>query len=58
MNGIEGTRVCNWCNLFAVRAIVDTKIFFKMERLVVAFLMLVTNYFVGARNYAAGTTCA
>lgn len=41
-----------------MRAIVDAEFFFKMERLVVAFLMLVTNYFVWARNHAAGTTCA
>jgi hypothetical protein len=39
-------------------AIVDTEFVFKMERLVVAFLMLVTNYFVRARNNTAGTTCA
>ena len=44
--------------LFAVCAIVDTEFFFKMERLVVAFLVLVTNYFVRARNHTAGTSCA
>ena len=43
---------------FAVRAIVDTKFFFKMKRLVVALFVLVTNYFVWARDNAAGTTCA
>ena len=43
---------------FAVRAIVNTKFFFEMERLVVAFLMLVTNYFVWTRNHAAGATRA
>jgi len=31
---------------FAVRAIVDAKFFFKMERLVVALFVLVANYFV------------
>jgi len=41
-----------------VRAIVDTKFFFKMEWLVVALFVLVTNYFVWARDNAASTTCA
>jgi hypothetical protein len=41
-----------------MRAIVDTEFFFNMKRLVVALFMLVTNYFVWARNNAASTTCA
>ena len=44
--------------LFAMRAIVDAKLFFKMERLVVAFFVLISNYFVRARNHTAGTTRA
>ena len=44
--------------LFAVRAIVDAKFFFKMEWLVVALFMLVANYFVWARDNTAGTTRA
>jgi hypothetical protein len=44
--------------LFAVRAIVDAKFFFEMEWLVVALFVFVTDYFVWARDNAAGTTCA
>ena len=41
-----------------MRAIVDAEFFFNMKRLVVALFMLVTNYFVWARNHASGTTRA
>ena len=41
-----------------MRAIIDAEFFFKMERLVVALFVLVTNYFVWARNNTAGTACA
>ena len=34
--------------LFTVRAIVDAKFFFKVERLVVALFVLITNDFVRA----------
>jgi hypothetical protein len=44
--------------LFTVRAIVDAKFFFKVERLVVALFVLVANYFVWARDNTAGTTRA
>ena len=44
--------------LFAVRAIVDAKFFFKVKWLVVALFVLVANYFVWARNNAARTAGA
>ena len=44
--------------LFAVSAVVDAKLFFKMEWLVIALFVLVSNYFVRARNNTASTTRA
>ena len=44
--------------LFAMRAVIDSEFFFKMERLVVALFVFVTNYFVRTRNNTAGTTRA
>jgi hypothetical protein len=41
-----------------VRAVVNAKFFFQMERLVIALFMLITNYFVRARNNTAGTSSA
>ena len=44
--------------LLAVAAIVEAEFFFNMKRFVVAFFVLVTDYFVWARNYTSGTTRA
>jgi hypothetical protein len=42
---------------FAVNAIVEAEFFFNMERLVLAFLMLVPNDIVRARNNTTCTSC-
>ena len=44
--------------LLAVAAIVEAEFFFNMKRFVVAFFVLVTDYFVWARNHTSGTTRA
>ena len=44
--------------LLAVAAIVEAEFFFNMKRFVVAFFVLVTDYFVWACNHTSGTTRA